>query len=147
MASISDGAAALRSAGLRVTQPRVAVFEAVRTHPHSDTDTVFGVVREVLPAVSRQAIYDVLDALTTAHLVRRIQPAGHAARYESRVDDNHHHIICRTCGLIADTDCVVGEAPCLTPSDHHGFVLDEAEVVFWGRCPSCLLDDESRSRP
>lgn len=142
----------LRSADLRVTRPRVAVLEAVRTHPHADTDTIFGVVRTALPDVSRQAVYDVLAALTAAGLVRRIQPSGSVARYESRVGDNHHHVVCRGCGSISDIDCSVGNAPCLTPSDAdggvlEGFVLDEAEVIYWGRCPDCRAQQTSGSQP
>ena len=133
----SDYADELRTADLRVTRPRLAVLEAVRTHPHADTDTIFGAVRASLPDVSRQAVYDVLAALTTAALIRRIQPSGSVARYESRVGDNHHHVVCRSCGTIADVDCAVGEAPCLTASDPHGFLVDEAEVVYWGLCPDC----------
>ena len=132
-----DYAERLRSVDLRVTRPRVAVLEAVYAHPHADTETIFSAVRDGLPDVSRQAVYDVLAALTTAGLVRRIQPSGSVARYESRVGDNHHHVVCRSCGVIADVDCAVGDAPCLTPSDDHGFVVDEAEVVFWGWCPEC----------
>jgi Fur family transcriptional regulator, stress-responsive regulator len=128
----------LRNADLRVTRPRVAVLEAVDAHPHADTETILGAVRAALPEVSRQAVYDVLGALTTARLVRKIQPSGSPARYESRVGDNHHHVICRSCGTIADVDCAVGEAPCLTPSDYNGFVLDEAEVIYWGLCADCL---------
>jgi Fur family transcriptional regulator, stress-responsive regulator len=127
----------LREAALRVTRPRTAVLTAVYSHPHADTDAIIGVVREELGDVSRQAIYDVLRALTTAGLVRRIQPAGSVARYESRVGDNHHHVVCRSCGVIADADCAVGEAPCLTASDDHGFAIDEAEVIYWGLCPDC----------
>lgn len=130
-------AALLRTADLRVTRPRVAVLEAVEAHPHADTETVFGVVRTGLPEVSRQAVYDVLAALTSAGLVRKIQPSGSVARYESRVGDNHHHVVCRSCGVIADVDCAVGTAPCLTPSDYNGFVLEEAEVIYWGLCPAC----------
>lgn len=100
-----------------------------------------------LPDVSRQAVYDVLHALTAAGLVRKIQPSGSVARYESRVGDNHHHIVCRSCGVIADVDCAVGEAPCLTASDHNGFLLDEAEVIYWGLCPDCSISDTSRSHP
>jgi Fur family ferric uptake transcriptional regulator len=137
MATSPDNADRLRSADLRVTRPRVTVLEVVDQHPHADTDTIISAVRSVLPTVSRQAVYDVLGALTTARLVRRIQPAGHVARYESRVGDNHHHVVCRACGVIADADCAVGEAPCLNASDDHGFVLDEAEVIYWGLCPSC----------
>jgi Fur family ferric uptake transcriptional regulator len=134
---MSDYAEQLRMADLRVTRPRVAVLEAVHEHPHADTETVFGAVRTLLPDVSRQAVYDVLHALTEVGLVRRIQPSGLVARYESRVGDNHHHVVCRSCGAIADVDCAVGEAPCLTPSDDNGFELDEAEVIYWGLCPDC----------
>ncbi|MGY4650874.1 Fur family transcriptional regulator [Mycobacterium sp. URHB0021] len=133
----SDYADELRTADLRVTRPRLAVLEVVRAHPHADTDTIFGAVRASLPDVSRQAVYDVLAALTTAALIRRIQPSGSVARYESRVGDNHHHVVCRSCGTIADVDCAVGEAPCLTASDPNGFLVDEAEVVYWGLCPDC----------
>jgi Fur family ferric uptake transcriptional regulator len=138
--SAPDYADRLRAADLRVTRPRLAVLEAVHAHPHADTETIFGSVRAALPDVSRQAVYDVLAALTAVGLVRRIQPSGSVARYESRVGDNHHHVVCRNCGVIADVDCAVGEAPCLTPSDDgalDGFVLDEAEVIYWGLCPDC----------
>jgi Fe2+ or Zn2+ uptake regulation protein len=127
----------LRGAALRVTNPRVAVLGAVHAHPHADTDSIIGAVRRNLPEVSHQAVYDVLRALTGAGLVRRIQPPGSVARYEVRVGDNHHHVVCRSCGAIADVDCAVGEAPCLTASDDNGFAIDEAEVVYWGLCPSC----------
>jgi len=127
----------LRGASLRVTRPRLAVLEAVTGHPHSDTDTVVRVVREDLPDVSTQAVYDVLRALTVAGLVRRIEPAGSVARYEARVGDNHHHVVCRGCGTIADVDCAVDYRPCLVASDDHGFVIDEAEVTYWGICPAC----------
>ena len=127
----------LRSAALRVTRPRVAVLTAVQDRPHADTDTIIRLVRAELGDVSHQAVYDVLRVLTGAGLLRRIQPAGSVARYESRVDDNHHHVVCRTCGAIADVDCAVGEIPCLTASDSHGFVIDQAEVVYWGLCSSC----------
>ncbi|MFT4299376.1 MAG: Fur family transcriptional regulator [Aeromicrobium sp.] len=130
--------ALLREVGLRVTRPRVAVMSAVNAHPHADTDTVISVAREELPEVSHQAVYDSLAALTAAGLVRRIQPTGSVARYESRVGDNHHHVVCRSCGAIADVDCAVGPAPCLTPSHDHGYLIDEAEVIYWGLCPSCL---------
>ena len=126
----------LRGAGLRVTRPRVGVLTAVYENPHADTDSLIGAVREEL-GVSTQAVYDVLRALTEARLVRRIEPAGSAARYESRVGDNHHHAICRSCGAIADVDCAVGHTPCLTASDANGYVIDEAEVVYWGLCPDC----------
>ena len=141
MSSTSDYAEQLRLADLRVTRPRVAVLEAVHAHPHADTDTIYSSVRQGLPDVSRQAVYDVLNALTAVGLVRRIQPLGSVARYESRVGDNHHHLVCRSCGTITDIDCAVGEAPCLTPADVDnvldGFVLDEAEVIYWGFCPDC----------
>jgi Fur family ferric uptake transcriptional regulator len=133
----SDFQRMLRGAALRVTRPRLAVLAAVYGHPHADTDSIIGVVRADLGEVSHQAIYDVLRALTAAGLVRRIQPSGSVARYESRVGDNHHHVICRSCGVIADADCAIGDPPCLTPSDDHGFVIDEAEVIFWGLCPDC----------
>lgn len=120
-----------------MTRPRVAVLDAVHSLPHSDTETVFAAVRAGLPEVSRQAVYDVLAALTDAGLLRRIQPSGSVARYEARVSDNHHHVVCRGCGTIADVDCAVGEAPCLSAADDHGFVLDEAEVIYWGLCPGC----------
>lgn len=145
----SDYANALRSADLRVTRPRLAVLEVVEGRPHADTDTIYGAVRRVLPDVSRQAVYDVLAALTAVGLVRKINPSGSAARYESRVGDNHHHLVCRSCGTIADVDCAVGEAPCLTPADSadnlDGFVVDEAEVVYWGLCPNCSPEQTSRS--
>jgi Fur family ferric uptake transcriptional regulator len=141
MSSTASSAERLRMADLRVTRPRVAVLEAVHANPHADTDTIFNAVRGDLPDVSRQAVYDVLSALTGAGLVRRIQPLGLVARYESRVGDNHHHVVCRSCGDITDVDCAVGEAPCLTPLDENnvldGFVLDEAEVIYWGMCPDC----------
>jgi Fur family transcriptional regulator, stress-responsive regulator len=144
---MSDYAEQLRTADLRVTRPRIAVLEAVHANPHADTETIFGVVRTGLPEVSLQTVYDVLHALTDVGLVRRIQPSGSVARYESRVGDNHHHIVCRSCGVIADVDCAVGEAPCLTASDHNGFLLDEAEVIYWGLCPDCSSSDTSRSHP
>ena len=142
-----DYAEQLRMADLRVTRPRTAVLEAVQANPHADTEAIFGAVRAHLPEVSRQAVYDVLAALTTAGLVRRIQPSGSVARYESRVGDNHHHVVCRVCGVIADVDCAVGEAPCLTPSDDNGFALDEAEVIYWGLCQDCSASQSSRSHP
>ena len=143
----------LRAADLRVTRPRLAVLTAVQSHPHADTDTVFSAVRSDLPEVSRQAVYDVLAALTSAGLLRRIQPSGSVARYEARVGDNHHHVVCRECGVISDIDCQVGDAPCLTPFDGsggavlEGFVLDEAEVIYWGSCPDCSTRRTSGSHP
>ncbi len=127
----------LRGSELRVTRPRVAVLQAVYAHPHADTDSLIGAVRNDLPDVSHQAVYDSLNTLTAAGLVRRIQPLGSVARYESRVGDNHHHVVCRNCGAIADVDCAVGHAPCLHASDDHGFVIDEAEVIYWGLCSDC----------
>lgn len=127
----------LRGAALRVTGPRVAVLRAVHDHPHADTDSIIGVVREDLGVVSHQAVYDVLRVLTVAGLVRRIQPMGSVARYEARAGDNHHHVVCRSCGAIADVDCAVGYAPCLTAADDAGYEIDEAEVIYWGRCPEC----------
>jgi Fe2+ or Zn2+ uptake regulation protein len=139
----SDHETQLRAVSLRVTRPRVAVLAALHEHPHVDTDTVISLVRDELPAVSHQTVYDVLRALSDAGLVRRIQPAGATARYESRVGDNHHHVVCRSCGAIADVACAVGHAPCLTASDDHGFVVDEAEVVYWGTCPRCATERTS----
>ena len=136
----------LRRAALRVTRPRVAVLDAVHTHPHADTDSLIGAVRAELGEVSHQAVYDVLRALTAAGLVRRIQPTGSVARYEARVGDNHHHVVCRSCGVIADADCAVGDTPCLTASDDHGFVIDEAEVIYWGLCPDCSSTDHGKER-
>ncbi|MFU8872887.1 Fur family transcriptional regulator [Micromonospora sp. SL4-19] len=127
----------LRGAALRVTRPRVAVLNAVNAQPHADTETIIRAVRGELPEVSRQAVYDSLHALTAAGLLRRIQPPRSVARYESRIGDNHHHVVCRSCGRIADVDCVVGEAPCLTASGGGGFSIDEAEVIYWGLCPGC----------
>ncbi|MGW0634746.1 Fur family transcriptional regulator [Nocardia salmonicida] len=127
----------LRAASLRVTAPRLAVLTAVHQHPHADTDTILSRVIATLGAVSQQAVYDVLRALTSAGLLRRIQPMGTVARYETRVGDNHHHLVCRSCGVIVDVECAVGDAPCLTPLDDRGFVVDEAEVIYWGRCPDC----------
>lgn len=127
----------LRAASLRVTRPRVAVLSAVSTHPHADADTIIGAVRTDLGSVSKQAVYDVLAALVEADLVRRIEPSGSPARFETRVGDNHHHVVCRSCADIADVDCALGEAPCLHASNSHGFSIDEAEVIYWGTCPDC----------
>jgi Fe2+ or Zn2+ uptake regulation protein len=137
MATDHDFPQLLREAALRVTRPRVAVLGAVHAHPHADTDTIIGAVRRELPDVSHQTVYDSLHTLSATGLVRRIQPSGSVARYESRTGDNHHHVVCRSCGVIADVDCAVGHAPCLAASDDHGFVVDEAEVVYWGTCPAC----------
>jgi len=133
----------LRDADLRVTRPRVAVLHAVHAYPHARTEAIISAVRRELPDVSHQAVYDSLHTLTEVGLVRRIQPAGSVARYESRVGDNHHHVVCRSCGEIADVDCAVGEAPCLDLSNDHGFSIDEAEVVYWGLCPGCSTTPSS----
>lgn len=130
----------LRAAALRVTRPRLAVLGALAAHPHADADTVATAVRADLGSVSTQAVYDVLRALTDAGIVRRIEPAGSPARYEARVGDNHHHLVCRDCGEVADVECATGQAPCLTASETHGFLIDEAEVTYWGLCPSCSSD-------
>jgi Fur family transcriptional regulator, stress-responsive regulator len=147
----ADYARLLRGAALRVTRPRLAVLSAVHAHPHADTESLIGAVRRDAGEVSHQAVYDVLRALTDTGLVRRIQPTGSVARYEARVGDNHHHLVCRACGAIVDVDCAVGEAPCLTPSDDAGYEIDEAEVIYWGRCPACTaartqqLPEENRN--
>lgn len=135
-----DPATLLREKSLRVTGPRVAVLSALSHLPHADVDTVARAARSELGTVSTQAVYDVLRALADAGLVRRIEPAGSPARFEIRVGDNHHHVVCRGCGDIADVDCAVGDTPCLTASDSHGFVIDEAEVTYWGICPGCAAN-------
>ena len=130
----------LRQVGMRVTGPRLAVLRALSEQPHTDADTVDHAVRERIGSVSTQAVYDVLRALTAAGLVRRIEPAGSRSRYETRVGDNHHHLVCRDCGAVADVDCAIGAAPCLIPFDDGGFLVDEAEVTYWGRCARCCSD-------
>jgi Fe2+ or Zn2+ uptake regulation protein len=134
-----DGAAlrALRSAGLRVTKPRRAMLIWLAEHPHSTAEAISAGLRENVVAVSTQAVYDMLSVCTVAGLLRRIEPAGHPARFERRVGDNHHHVVCRRCGRTEDIDRVIGTQPCLTPADEQGFAVDEAEVVFWGVCPTC----------
>ena len=137
---LSDAATAeavLRRQGLRVTAPRLAVLAAVQQHPHGDADTVARTVRTRLGTVSTQAVYDALALFTEHGLVRRIAPAGSPARYETRVGDNHHHVVCRRCGAVGDVDCALMPAPCLTPSDARGYMVDEAEVIYWGLCPAC----------
>lgn len=141
MPTTSDCERMLRDVSLRVTRPRVAVLTAVHEHPHADTDSIITAVRTDLGDVSHQAVYDVLRALTVAGLVRRIQPMGSLARYEARTGDNHHHVVCRLCGAIADADCAVGVTPCLTASHDHGFAIDEAEVIYWGWCPDCVTSE------
>ncbi|HXJ24750.1 MAG TPA: Fur family transcriptional regulator [Streptosporangiaceae bacterium] len=127
----------LRAAGLRVTAARVALLEAVRDGDHLGVEALATRVRDRIGHVSLQAVYDALDALTAAGLIRRIEPAGSPARFEGRIGDNHHHLVCRSCGTVTDVACAVGEAPCLTAADDHGFSIDEAEVIYWGLCPSC----------
>jgi Fur family ferric uptake transcriptional regulator len=134
----------LREVAMRVTGPRVAVLTEVHAHPHADVDTLTAKVRARLGSVSTQAVYDVLRALTAAELVRRIEPAGSPARFEARVGDNHHHVVCRTCGEVADIDCATGSAPCLEASNTNGFVIDEAEVTYWGICPACQQNPAPR---
>lgn len=134
-----DGVGLLRRHGLQVTAQRLAVLRAVRMRAHATTDEIHGLVRTELGATSRQAVYDALAAFTERGLVRRIQPAGSAALYEARTGDNHHHLICRICGRAVDVDCAVGHAPCLTAADARGFEIDEAEVIYWGRCPECVV--------
>ena len=129
----------LRTVGLRVTRPRLSVLQVLAERPHADVDTIVTAARGLHPTVSPQAVYGVLEALVAAGLARRIEPAGAPALFELRVGDNHHHLVCRSCGAVADVDCTVGAAPCLTPSDTAGFVVDEAEVVFWGLCPRCRV--------
>ena len=129
----------LRTSALRVTRPRVAVLSVVHDHPHADTDSITDAARQEFGDVSHQAVYDVLRTLTDVGLVRRIQPTCSVARYEARVGDNHHHVVCRSCGAISDVDCAVGESPCLTASADAGYEIDEAEVIYWGRCPTCRL--------
>jgi Fe2+ or Zn2+ uptake regulation protein len=134
----TPGAAAeLREAGLRVTAARVALLETVRGGDHLGVDAIAAGVRDRIGHISLQAVYDALHALTGARLIRRIEPAGGPPRFEGRVGDNHHHVVCRSCGIVADVDCAVGEAPCLTASDDQGFAIDEADVTYWGLCPAC----------
>jgi Fur family ferric uptake transcriptional regulator len=136
---LADPALLLRQHGLQVTAQRLAVLRAVSARPHGTADEIEEHVRSDLGAVSRQAVYDALGTLTDAGLVRRIQPARSPARYEDRVDDNHHHLVCRVCGRSVDVDCAVGARPCLEADDDHGFIIDEAEVIYWGICPSCQI--------
>jgi Fur family ferric uptake transcriptional regulator len=141
MPADADLERSLRGAALRVTRPRLAVLAALHARPHADTETIIDLVRRDV-AVSHQAVYDVLRALTDAGLVRRFQPAGSVARYEPQTGDNHHHLVCRSCGAIVDVGCATGEVPCLTAPDDAGYRLDEAEVIYWGRCPDCLTRAE-----
>jgi Fur family ferric uptake transcriptional regulator len=136
-----DRSALLRQRGLRVTAQRLAVLRAISVEPHATADFVVGTVRAEIGTVSVQAVYDALGTLTEAGLLRRIQPAGSPARYEDRVGDNHHHLICRVCDRMVDVDCAVGDPPCLTATEDHGYEIDEAEVIYWGRCPDCMREE------
>jgi Fe2+ or Zn2+ uptake regulation protein len=133
----------LRGVGLRVTASRVALLETVRHGDHLGVEAIASGVRDRIGHVSLQAVYEALHALTAAGLLRRIEPAGSPARFEGRVGDNHHHVVCRSCGVVADVDCAVGEAPCLSASDDHGFSIDEAQVIYWGLCPGCSIAHSS----
>jgi Fur family ferric uptake transcriptional regulator len=138
-----DPADLLRQQGFKVTAQRLAVLRAVSASPHLTADDLVEVVRADIAAVSRRAVYDAVGVLADIGLLRRIQPSGSAARYEARVGDNHHHLICRTCGSMVDVDCAVGDMPCLTAADDAGYEIDEAEVIYWGRCPSCRQADQA----
>lgn len=140
----ADAAERLRGAGLRVTEPRRAVVDALGKRPHSSADELFDVVARTVPGTSLQSVYNALGDFVDAGLVRRIEPAGRPGLFELRVDDNHHHLVCSECGAVVDVDCVVGDAPCLTPSDAHGFVVHSAEVTFWGVCAQCTASAASR---
>ena len=140
-----DSAALLRQRGIQVTAQRLAVLRVVSGHPHITADAVAEIVRNEIGAISLQSVYDALGLLVAERLIRRIQPSGSPARFEDRVGDNHHHLICRTCGRVVDIDCAVGAAPCLTPLDHRGYQVDEAEVAYWGRCPDCLEQSRTSS--
>jgi Fur family ferric uptake transcriptional regulator len=140
---VTDSAALLRDRGIQVTAQRLAVLRAVASQPHITADAVADVVRTEIGAISLQSVYDALGLLVSEGLIRRIQPSGSPARFEDRVGDNHHHLICRTCGRVVDIDCASGSAPCLTPKDGSGYEIDEAEVAYWGRCPDCL--EQSRA--
>ena len=148
MIRTSDGVETLlRRHGVQVTAQRLAIMRALSTHPHATADDLADDVRAVIGTISRQAVYDTLGVLVDKNLIRRIQPAGSAARFEDRVGDNHHHLICRSCNTMFDIDCAVGSVPCLTAADDHGFVIDEAEVVYWGRCPTCRNVSPTSSTP
>ena len=146
MATAYEFEARLRAVALRVTRPRLAVLSALQDQPHADTESIIRAVRAGLGEVSHQAVYDVLRALTETGVARRIQPLGSVARYELRIG-NHHHVVCRSCGTIADVDCAVGDAPCLTAADGHGFTIDEAEVIYWGHCPACQPTEQQPHEP
>jgi Fur family transcriptional regulator, stress-responsive regulator len=143
---VVDPADLLRQRGIQVTAQRLAVLRAVSSEPHITADAVAEAVRSEIGAISLQSVYDALSVLVTEGLIRRIQPAGSPARFEDRVGDNHHHLICRVCGRVVDVDCAVGKAPCLNASDDSGYEIDEAEVAYWGRCPDCLDKSKSTAR-
>jgi Fe2+ or Zn2+ uptake regulation protein len=142
----SQPADVLRQHGIQVTAQRLAVLRAVAGQPHITADTVAAVVRAEIGAISLQSVYDALALLVAQGLLRRIQPSGSPARFEDRVGDNHHHLICRTCGTVVDVDCASGDAPCLSASDDRGYQIDEAEVAYWGRCPGCLAQAQAETR-
>ncbi len=142
--AVIEPATLLRQNSIPVTAQRLAVLRAVSDQPHATVDAIAGVVRGSIGAISRQAVYDALGMLVKKGLIRRIEPAGSPSLYEDRTGDNHHHVICRSCGKTADVDCAVGHAPCLTASDSSGFRIDEAEVIYWGACPDCLASDQSQ---
>jgi Fur family transcriptional regulator, stress-responsive regulator len=144
---VSEPAALLRQRGIQVTAQRLAVLRAVAHQPHVTADVVADAVRAEIGAISLQSVYDALNVLVTEGLVRRIQPSGSPARFENRVGDNHHHLVCRDCGRVVDVDCAVGSAPCLTASDRKGYEIDEAEVVYWGRCPECAARSRTAGPP
>ena len=143
----TDSAALFRERGIQVTAQRLAVLRAVSGQPHITADAVAEVVRAEIGAISLQSVYDALGLLVAEGLIRRIQPSGSAARFEDRVGDNHHHLICRSCGRVVDVDCAVGAAPCLTAIDDRGYEIDEAEVAYWGRCPDCLEQSRTATVP
>jgi len=140
---LADPLDLLRQHGVQVTAQRLAVLRAVSAHPHTTADGLAEVARAEIGTISRQSVYDALGTLVDVGLIRRIQPIGSAALFEDRVNDNHHHLICRSCGRVVDVDCAVGEAPCLTAADDMGFEIDEAEVAYWGRCPECITHDRN----
>ena len=146
-ADAESAESAIRAAGLRVTSARLAVLDALREHPHASADAIFADVDRRAPGTTLQSVYNALGDFAGAGLVRRIQPAGQPMRFEVRIDDNHHHLVCTSCGRVEDVDCVTGEAPCLHPSQMHGFTLSQAEIPFWGRCASCSASDVDPSSP
>jgi len=146
-ADAESAESAIRAAGLRVTSARLAVLDALREHPHASADAIFADVDRRAPGTTLQSVYNALGDFAGAGLVRRIQPAGQPMRFEVRIDDNHHHLVCTSCGRVEDVDCVTGEAPCLHPSQMHGCTLSQAEITFWGRCASCSASDVDPSSP